>query len=356
MADNRLGAWSAERGALEQTRLSGRGSDAGAPDPVRFGRAVMQLVARRERLPDAEYDRPAAFVLTPREWLEEAPEGAIRQPLLHTGHHSLTGQIHFVNFALSGRSLAYSGGAADLFATLDAVRAQTFPTLVYSPKSGSSTLSWYPNGISDEENFELWHVSEEQPSCERIAAVIDRVYEKELMTPDQTTKPLDVWKKANDGWAQEDAEARVQQVIRLTLLGAFRHCSIRGEQPGKDGRTDLEIVEDQDRAHDQIVHHAVLELKVLREKGSTGKKYTDKQIAEHMRDGLEQAHSYGDGRNFRERMLCCFDMRATNAGKDVVYAPLTADAIKLGVDLEYWFLYRSSDHWRKCKVAQRLSA
>lgn len=354
MAHNKLGAWDAERSALESAPLSGRGSDADAPDLVRFGRAVMQLVARRERQAEAEYDCPAAFVFVPRDW--QRPTGATRRPLLHNGHQSLTGQIHFVNLVPNGHSLTYSGDEVGLFDALGTAGVQTFPTLVYSPKQGNSTLSWFPDGVEVEDSVELWHVVEDQPTAERITEVIDRAHVGELITPDQTKKSLHVWEDASKGWAHDEAEARVQHMVRLSLLGAFRRCSIRGEQSGKDGRTDLEIVDDQERSHDLIVNHAILELKVLREMGSTGNKYSDKQIAEHMNDGLEQAYHYGARRNFRERMLCCFDMRATNAGEAKVMAPLAEEAKKLGVDLRYWFLYRSSDHWRKCAVAHALSA
>jgi hypothetical protein len=354
MADDNLGAWDAERRALEATRPTGRGSDADAPNPIRFGRAVMQLIARRERQADAEYDRHAAFVLVPREW--QRPGGTTRRPLMHNGQQPLTGQIHFVNLVPNGYSRAYTGDEGDLFDALVSAGVQKFPTLVYSPKQGGSTLSWFPAGIDADDQVELWNVAEDLPSAKRIAEVIESAYSGELITPDQTKKSLHVWEDAAKGWAHEEAEARVQHMIRLTLLGAFRRCNIRGEQSGKDGRTDLEIVENLGGAHNQVVNHAILELKVLREMGSTGNKYTDSQIATHMRDGLEQAHHYGTSRNFREWMLCCFDMRAENLGEAKVMAPLGADAKRLKVDLRYWFLYRSSDHWRKCAIAKALSA
>ncbi len=354
MADNKLGAWDAERSALEVAPLSGRGSDADAPDPVRFGRAVMQLVARRERQADAEYDRPAAFVLVPRDW--QRPTGTTRRPLLHNGHQSLTGQIHFVNLVPNGHSLTYSGDEGDLFEALHRAGVQAFSTLVYSPKQGSSMLSWYPEGVEAADSVELWHVIEDQPTAARITEVIDRAHAGELITPDQTRRSLHVWEDAEKGWAHDEAEARVQHMVRLALIGAFRRCTIRGEQPGKDGRTDLEIVEDQESPQHQVMNHAILELKVLREKGSTGNRYSGDQIAKHMRDGLEQAHHYGNRRSFREQMLCCFDMRATNAGEAKVMGPLEEEAKKLGVNLRYWFLYRSSDHWRKCAVTKALTA
>lgn len=351
-----LGAWNADRDALEGMPLSGRGSDADAPNSLRFGRAVVQLVARRERQSDAEYDRAAAFVFPDHAWMDAAPEEAHREPLLHTGLRTLTGRIHFVNVAANGKSLEYVGGDAELFDKLMTLGVASFPTLVYLPKPGSSTLSWYPNGTSDDENVELWPVAEEQPNIDLITEVISSVYKGHLVTPDQMLEENKLWVDASKGWAQKNAEKRVQSALKLALLGAFRHCSIREEQPDKQGRTDLEIVEDQDRPHDQIVHHAVLELKVLREKGSTGKKRTDDEIAKHIRGGLEQAFSYGDGRSFNNRMLCCFDMRPNNLGEDNVFREIKDDAAKLHVHLSHWFIHRSSKDSRACTVQRNLKA
>lgn len=347
-----LGAWSTDRKALEEMPISGRGNDADAPDSVRFIRSVMQLIVRREMRQEAEYDRAAAFVLVPREWMDSVSSGTRRQPLLSTGQYSLTGQIHFVNVAINGRSLEYEGNDAGLFDKLEAMDARAFPTLVYLPKQGSSTVSWYSSGIVSEDSPDVWCVTEAPPTAERITEVISRAYTDELITPDQMAENCRVWEDSAKGWAHKDAESRVQHAVRLTLLGAFLHCSIRQEQPGKDGRTDLEIVEDRDRSSDQVVHHAVLEMKVLREKGSSGGSYTDQQIANHICDGLKQAYSYGKRRNFRESMLCCFDMRPTNTGAAVVFREIQEDATKLGVQLRHWFLYRSSEHWRDCSVAQ----
>lgn len=310
----------------------------------------MQLIVRRELNADAEYDRHAAFVLVPRDW--QRPDNAIRRPLLHNGNYPLTGLIHFVNFVPNGHSLAYNGDEVDLFDALVTVQAQSFPTLIYSPKYKASTLSWFPRGTAENDDVEFWNIVGDRPSVDEIAEVIDNAYFKELITPDQTDKSLHVWADAKKGWAHENAEARVQHMVRLALIGAFRRCTIRGEQSGKDGRTDLEIVEDHAQHH--VVHHAVLELKVLREKGATGGNYSDRKISEHMRDGLNQAHHYGARRNFRDLMLCCFDMRAINAGETEVMAPLAADAKTLGVHLRHWFLYRSSDHWRNCEVGKKL--
>lgn len=340
-----LGAWQGDEARLAQARVSGRGSDSDLPDETRFGRAVTQLVLRRERLPEAEFDRPAAFVLTPPAWREGHAEVSKRNPMLHTGNKRLTGQIHLVSALMTGSSREFAGDDAALFDDLESIEVGSLPTLVYMPSKGYSKLTYYPSGTINEEDHELWEMAQEAPTTDSITAVIDRVHSQELVTPDQSTA-FPLWEDAPKGWAHKEAEARVQHAVKCGLAGAFRTCSIRAEQAAKVGRTDLEIVEDEDRPFDQIIHHAVLELKVLREKGSGGSSYSPKTIAEHIQDGLEQAHAYGVKKSMREKLLCCFDMRSSDAGGVAVFAPLKAKAEQLEVHLRLWFLERASKNMR----------
>lgn len=344
MADH-LGAWSGEEAALAAAEVTGRGGDADLPDEQRFPREVAQLLARRERRHDAEFDQPAAFVLTPAAVFESLDAAWTRNRLLRTGNRRVTGQIHAVSSSLSGSSLNVTGGDDALFEALEAQGLAELPTIVYTPKRGYSTISLYPRGVAQEDNCDTRELDDEAPSLEAILEAIDRAYEQELITPDQMRK-RSLWEDAPRFWAVEEAEFRVQDVVRFVLLGRFLRCQVRPEQPGKEGRTDLEIVSERGTAAGHVIHHAVLEMKVLREKGSTGRKYSDADIEKHIRDGLEQANAYGLKRNMREKILCCFDMRATDRGDGAVFAHIADDAVRLKVALCRWFLYHSSDAYR----------
>ncbi|ODU44686.1 hypothetical protein [uncultured Aquimonas sp.] len=341
----RFGAWSGDEAALAAVEVTGRGGDADLPGEQRFPREVAQLLARRERRDDAEFDQPAAFVLTPASVFESLNAAWGRNPLLRTGNRRVTGQIHAVSATLTGRSMEVSGGDDALFGTLAAHALAELPTIVYTPKRGYSTISLYLRGVAYEDDVEVHDLDDEAPSLEAIIQAIDRAYEQELITPDQMRKGS-LWKDAPKFWAIEEAEFRVQDVVRFVLLGRFLRCQIRAEQPGKEGRTDLEIVSERGTVAGHVIHHAVLELKVLREKGSTGRKYQSKEIDDHIRDGLEQAHAYGSKRNMREKILCCFDMRATNPGDGSVFAHVADEAQRLNVVLCRWFLYNSSAAYR----------
>jgi hypothetical protein len=351
------GAWNGDLEQLTSAWLMGKGSDTDLPEPVRFLLSVRRLTLAREREPDCEFDRAAAVVLVSPAFFESPPPGLRRRPLLNTGNYALTGQVHFVNVTAAGRSLEYAGDEGALFDALDAAKAEGLPTVIYAPKAGGhSKLSWYPNGIRDDTNVVIIPVAVEEPTAARITQVINGVYNGHLKTPDQVPPESSPWEKPTAGWAAKKAEANVQQAVKIGLHGRFPLCRIVAEQPGKDGRTDIEVVGDFGVAPGAVTNFAVLEMKVLREKGSTGKTRSDADIALHIKDGVNQAYTYGADRNFRERMLCCFDMRATNAGATAVFAPVQSEAATLGIHLGFWFLYRSSEHYRECKVAAALKA
>lgn len=345
------GAWGDDLPAIRSTWLTGQGSDTDLPDEMRFLRAVRLLVLERERIPSCEYDRPAAMVLVSAAFFESPPGGLVRAPFLHTGNYRLTGQVHYLGVSASGQSREFVGGDGELIDLLVADQADTLPTVVYTPmKGGHSKLSWYPTGTRNGANVHLFPVMIEEPTPSLIALAIEGVYQGELKTPDGVPAEASLWEKSEQGWASDKAEARVQRAVKIGLHARFPHCRIKAEQPDKDGRTDIEVIGDIGVAPNASKNFAVLEMKVLREKGSTGSNYGATAIASHIKDGLNQAYTYGNDRNFRDRMLCCFDMRASNAGPAMVFSHIKTDADTLGVHLNYWFLYRSSEHYRECKV------
>jgi hypothetical protein len=350
------GAWNRDLDVLKAVWPTGQGSDTDLPEALRFLRAVHRLTFYREREPDCELDRAAAMVLVPPSFFESPPSGTQRRPLLSNGNYPITGQIHFLNVSAGGHSLAYDGDQGALFDALAASQVAELPTIVYDPRAnGRSKLSWYPGGIGEQSKVTVIPVAVEEPTVDQVIEAINGVYNGCLKTPDQVAPEFNPWQDADKGWAAEKAEARVQYAIKLGLSGRFHLCRIMAEQPGKDGRTDIEVVGDFGVGHGSVRHFAVLEIKVLREKGSTGKPYLASAIAAHINEGVSQASTYGDDRNFRDRLLCCFDMRASNAGAAVVFAPIEDKASKLGVQLGFWFLYRSSKHYRECQVAVKLT-
>jgi hypothetical protein len=347
-----LGAWEDDRELIENAPATDRGDVSDLPPDVQFRVYVARLINRREQNSAAEYDQPAAFVLVSPDAYQEARAGRSEERLIHTGGRRLTGRIHFVTAAaMSSVVDEYTGDDKAMFERLTALALGNHPTLVYVPQRPASSLSYYPRGTATDEGIVDIPLKAGDVTPAAISAVIAAVHAHELVTPDQC-EPFTIWKDASKGQPAEYAEKGIQQFLRIGLATFFAPFSIRREQPEKAGRTDLEIVNDRTGAPGHTVHHAVLELKVLRSRGSTGIAVSKPATDEHIRDGVQQAYSYGRGKNTRHKMLCCFDMRDTDEGDEKTFAHVQESATTLVVMLRRWFLYRSSEAYRTVLAAK----
>jgi hypothetical protein len=347
-----LGPWEPERAQLAAASVAQRGDAADLPEDVRFTANVARLINLREANASAEFDRPAAFVLVPPQKYEEVRTGRTHERLLHTGARRLTGRIHFVMAAATSSVVEeYIGGDEALFERLKALGVGETPTLVYVPQKPNSSLSYYRQGTQSDESLANIPLTSSAVTFQAIEDTLHAVYEQELATPDNTG-PSKIWKDAAEGLPADLAERRVQQLIRVGLIGRFGAiCSIRQEQPAKVGRTDVEVVEDRGRPPGVCIHHAVLELKVLRSRGETGSSVSENETHTHINSGVNQAHAYGHDKNTLHKMLCCFDMRDENEGDQKCFAHVQATAANLQVALRRWFLFRDSNSYRDALAA-----
>jgi hypothetical protein len=347
-----LGPWERDRVTIETTAVGDRGDVSDLPPQVQFQVYVARLVNRRERNSGAEFDQPAAFVLVSPKEYEAARQGRSEERLIHTGSRRLTGRIHFVTTAATSSIVdEYKGNDRAMFARLDALSLGSHPTLVYVPQRPVSSLSYYPKGTLTDDGLVDVPLRAPQVTVETICQVVNAMHEHELVTPDQS-EPFTIWEDAGKGRPAEHAEKGIQQFLRIGLCTSFAPYSIRQEQPEKVGRTDLEVIDDRTGAPGQVIHHAMLELKVLRTRGSTGIAVSRAKTEQHIRDGLEQAHAYGRRKNTRLQMLCCFDMRDDDEGDDNTFDHVRAAATALIVTLRRWYLYRDSASYRSAIAAR----
>jgi len=346
-----LGAWENDRVLLKNVPVGDRGNAAEFPAVVQFQLNVAKLIVRREQNANAERDQPAAFVLVSPEQYRTERLGRTEERLIYTGSKRVTGRIHFVTAdAISSLAEDFSGDDKPLFARLGSLPYASSPTLLYVPQAPTSTLSFYPKGTATDEGVIEISLVKQNITAEAIEDAIHALYLQEFVTPDQCY-PLKLWLDPGHGKPMETAEKGVQQLLRAGLSTRFFPCSIRQEQPGKPGRTDLEIVDDRTTPEGQSIHHAVLELKVLRSRGSTGNQVTNADTDKHIQEGLEQAYTYGLDKNTLQKLLCCFDMRDTDIGNESTFAHVKAHATTLKVLLRRWFLYRDSAAYRAAVAA-----
>lgn len=244
-----------------------------------------------------------------------------------------------------------AGDHSALFARLAALGMDTLPMAIYVAAASPASLSYYPNGSATDEGMREIPLGVGLVEEIAIADSIEQTYNAELITP-ANTGPYKIWTDSDKGWPIKEAEQGIQQLVRIGLQDRFPWCSVRAEQPGKEGRTDLEIVDVRTGLPGEVTHHAVLEMKVLRSRGSTGDAVAPAAIAVHIEDGVDQARVYGESKNTLLQMLCCFDMRDTDIGCTATFAHVNEKATKLDVRLHRWFLYRSAEALRSARTGR----
>ena len=167
-----------------------------------------------------------------------------------------------------------------------------------------------------------------------------------LTTPNSMPPGCNLWRDAIRYWVRKDAEALVQSYLKAGLVMRFPFCTVRHEQPQTAGRSDLEIEQQVRGRVGTITRYAVLELKVLRSFGSTGRIETAKTTNEWIEKGVEQAAAYQRDKGSHWSALCCFDMRNEDNGHDASFSHVVVKAARLDVNLWLWYLYSSNERYR----------
>ncbi|ABF09705.1 hypothetical protein [Cupriavidus metallidurans] len=351
-----LGAWQGDRAQLATARRSSYGDIDDLPLELRFQVYVSRAVQARERQADAETAGAAAFILVTPQQQEELKTGRSFDRTVHTGRVRLAARVHFMTHrAASSVFEEYVGDANGVFDRIAELQCDRLPALIYDPSSGKSTLTYYPRGTHTDDGLVEVQLDASSVTEAEILSVIEAVYRTELCTPDNSG-PTKIWQNAGKGHPIEEAERTVQQFLRVGLAARFHWCTIRAEQSGKLGRTDLEVVDDRTGEAGAITHYALLELKVLRSFSHSGTAYSATATDDAVSKGVNQAHSYGVSNNSLLRMLCCFDMRTDDVGDTTTFAHVQTDAITLCVSLKRWYMYRSSEHMRDVIARSQIEA
>lgn len=125
------------------------------------------------------------------------------------------------------------------------------------------------------------------------------------------------------------------------------YLEVRSEQPSTIGRTDVELIQTWRLSPGHEIRHALIELKVLRSYGSTGRPVSDKVIRRHISQGVRQAAQYGNANNSKIRMLCCYDMRQEDVSDTMFFSEFYMPCETRQVCLKRYFLYNSSEALRQ---------
>lgn len=351
-----LGAWQGADLSGTASRNTGVGVDAGLPPKTRFLSGVAKLVRRRKATTGADSDpvRPAIFLLEPAAAMDKLGRVTKRVPMLDNGLTALGGRLWFVNAGVfSGHYVELEDVEDDALFNIvtGELKLDKVATIVFDPRTRIPSVRYYPNGLGEPDAVELLDVVGAEVTLTRIFEVIGQVYQTCLITPEAQARAGKLWKDEVKWWASESAEDLVQLHLRVGLITAFPTCTVRHEQTDVPGRLDLEIEESDALDRSQITRYAILELKILRSFGSTGKTYSAQSNLDWIESGVRQAASYRHQRNARAAALCCFDMRKEHTGEQCFHH--VRDLAKdLSVELRLWFIFATSESFREF-VTQR---
>lgn len=349
-----LGNW--EGDDLKHTVHSnmGVGYDADLPPSVRFIAGVAKLLKCRKSIPEASTDpkRPAVFLLEANARSYDPEVTPERVPMLDTGSTAVTGRLWFVSpVVVDGKYIALDNnddGAIFRMVT-DVLKLGSVPAIIYDPRNQTASIRYYPRGLCEAENLSIINIYS-TVSLQEIYGAIDQIYQQCLITPEAQDRVGKLWKDNDKWWPSREAEGIVQMYLRAGLTTAFPTCIVRHEQTGVAGRLDLLITESDPQQRSNILHHAVLELKVLRSFRSTGTEVSLEETLDWIKSGVEQAASYRDDFQAKVSCLCCFDMRKNHSGEQC-FEQVRDRANHLRVELKLWFIFSSSNEYRKFKTS-----
>jgi hypothetical protein len=217
------------------------------------------------------------------------------------------GQIHIVApNASSGWSLPLNGSVESAFDRLEAAGLGTLPICIIYP--ANRRVSCFKNGAQDDQStirFEL-PVNSRQLTMQALIEVIDEHRRQSLISPQVC--PPDFWVNAQQHQPALAAERHIQWGVAVALRNSFRPITADLEQNTPTGRIDICMTNPEPAGGP--VHPAVIELKALRSKTSTGRPVSRRRNLMWMAGGYRQARAYREDKHAALGLLACFDMRA----------------------------------------------
>jgi hypothetical protein len=347
-------AFSAARLAATLGEYPGVGDDVNQPPEVRFLRGVARVVRKRVRVSTPAADAaPSVFLLMPA-----VPAGLVAEtqvhPMLDNGLTEVEGQLWFVGQTVArGVSTPLPGSDAEIWQTVQDLGLDGVTAIVYDPRPSPPQVRYYPQGLRQDD---LVQVTPVQPmstvSLDNIFQIIDRVHAQQLVTPDAQAERGKLWRSTTKAHPVKQAELTIQMYLETALNIGFPMCTVRREQTQVVGRLDLELEEADPFHPESFVRHAVLELKVLRSRNSSGTSTSAAETARWVAEGVEQAYAYRTEREALASALCCFDMRADEADP---FSAVAKRAAELEVVLRCWRLYATAKKYRAALTAAALS-
>lgn len=352
-----LGSWNEDRAELATVHVEGIGLYADQPEYIDFQTIALQLLAKAATKNPPKELGPAYFVLGDTALFSHVRDVATSVPMLRIDDSiQLFGKLWIVPRNLGhGFSLDTTGlSIPEVFQRIRDYGGEERPAIAVHPAVPTAPMA-YQKGVAQPEICEQFDLNVTTVSVKDLDEALDGLYSL-IRSPDQSAeRPL--WENVDKGWPVKNAEKAVQHEVTRALAGRFAWLTeIRSEQSSSIGRTDVELIQSRGLPPGQNIRHALLELKVLRSATVNGRPVGPKAMVRHIREGVRQASEYGEAANSSIRMLCCFDMRHTDEGTEVVFEKFKQPATDRKVLLRRFFLYSSSQALREALDSLKVAA
>jgi hypothetical protein len=177
-------------------------------------------------------------------------------------------------------------------------------------------------------------------SDEVLTGELDSFAELNLACDELRTE---LWTDASKYWPIKEAEVTIQKFLLIALRAVFKDYVIMSETKVAPGRIDILILPGSSKEAGKVV----LELKAIRQYGSTGNAVSPATIISHLAGGVVQAATYfQDATN---KYICTYDMRREML--DEVFEQARLDCVTHNVKLRPYQVHPNATSVRHAVLA-----
>lgn len=323
----------------------GSGYNQDAPPFAQFCHAAAKIIQKRRSCsPISLKTAPTIFVMAPVPNID----GLILddQPMFDRGRVELAGCIWFGAARLAkgvGISLPNGSDKQQFAYVTDSLGVGALPTIYYDAAHDDNTMRIYPKGLGDPDDCQELSLDSTKLTLDYVKKLLDILHEQLLMTPTASESAPDLWENKDKCFPVHESEKGIQKILYSALTGQLAFAPIWVKQEGTSvmGRYDFRLDEQDPTDSSKWIHHAILELKVVKSFTHTGNPVPETTNRNAVTDGVNQANEYRKDHSCRMAALCCYDMRKTPDVAGAVAHEIDR-AKKLDVALWAWPIYPTS--------------
>lgn len=331
----------------------GSGYNQDAPPFAQFCHAAAKIIQKR-RVVDLSTLKSAPTIFVMATVPNISSLCLDNQPMFDRGQVELAGHIWFGAARLArgvGIELPAGNDSQQFAYVIDSLGVGTAPAIYYDAAYDDALMRIYPKGLSNADDYQSISLDSTNLTLDYIKILLDILHEKLLKTPTASEAARDLWEDKNKFIPIKESEKGIQKTLYSALTGqlAFGQICIKQEGTSVMGRYDFRLDEQDPIDSSKWIHHAILELKVVKSFTHTGNPVPTTQNKTAVTDGVDQAHEYRNDHSCRMAALCCYDMRK-DPNPDEAVAHEVDRAEKLDVRLWAWPIYSSPKQARTEKA------